>query len=108
MNAVLVLARFFDFAEIASLSYVQLMPNPPSRWQKFWARVDDDFNDVRPWSLGLFCILTSAPLGLAFAFDASTAVIETARFSAIGSVFLLMGYYIYRQIRNFVRWLRDE
>ncbi|HEX8055282.1 MAG TPA: hypothetical protein VF481_01365 [Novosphingobium sp.] len=83
------------------------MLNPPSNWQKFWAWVDQDFNAARPWSLGLFCIAASAPLGLAFAFGASKSVVEIARFAALGGVFLLMAFYLYRQIKNVFRWLRD-
>ena len=72
-------------------------------WRGFWTWVDQDFNETRPYSLVLFMGLLSLPLALAFAFDASENIVESARgFDLIGVV-VLMIYYLYRSARNIWR-----
>ena len=62
----------------------------------FWTWIDNDFDSIRPLSLGLLSLLACIPLGIAFAVDANPAVVETARWIAIVAVLLGMAYYLYR------------
>ena len=72
-------------------------------WRGFWNWVDQDFNDIRPYSLVLFMGFLSLPLGLAFAFDAPEAIVELTRGFALIGVLILVAYYIYRSAKNFWR-----
>ena len=80
--------------------------NKPTRWNRFWAWVDRDFDDVRPWSLAPLMAIPSLPLGFAFAVDASNMTAELTRAVAIAGAVVVLSFYLYRQLRNLIRYVR--
>lgn len=77
-----------------------------AKWRKFWSWVDRDFDNVRPICLAPLIVLPSIPLGLAFALGEETPIVEATRLVAISGVVAVLLYYIYRQIKNLIRYFR--
>lgn len=79
----------------------------PSRWDRFCGWVDRDFDHVRPISLLPLLLLPSLPLAIAFLIDAGESTVEVSRLFAISGIGVALLYYLYRQVLNLIRYLRE-
>lgn len=75
-----------------------------TKWRKFWSWVDRDFDNVRPFCLVPLMLLPLIPVTFAFALDAGALIVEATRWLGISGVVAVFLYYIFRQIKNLIRY----
>ena len=78
-------------------------------WRGFWQWVDEDFNEIRPWSLLLAMLVICGILMLVFMITSDETVREWAKIIGAGSMlFVVLPYYLYRSSKNLVRVTKES
>jgi hypothetical protein len=72
-------------------------------WRSVWAWIDEDFNSVRPWSVGIYGLALCAALIVCRYLGATYA---EGVIIVVGCAFLfavILPYYVYRSVKNIAR-----